>query len=471
MKTKLLAGMILVALVLCVPAAWAQQKDPRVNPPVEPLSPLPANESSSRTTPAEVVPAETAPAASAQSQRPLTSAEPWALGLRAGGRSFVFPSLRFFQGADTSPRVQSGRNDGVEATTVFSGRLTVQRIWANQEFSFDYSGGGQFYSRSSDLNASFHQGGLTYRVNLRKWSLLFADQGGYSTEAGGGYGSFGGSLPIGSGPIAGNLNQFLLPEQSILTSRTPRVSNTVLGEAHYSAGRRSTLTFSGAYGILRYLDVGFLDGSTATFSAGYNYAVTGKDTVALSYSANLLRFSDLDQRVNSHYVHVSYGRRITGSLAWQVAAGPLINSFENGMNGSDTGISWSLQTSLLYRYAQGGVHLQYQRGVTGGSGVLVGAVTNDVGVGLSRQLSRLWRGSVDFRYAHNDRLKQVVSSGGGFNTWQMGMSLHRPVGRYTRLYLRYGMQRQTSTVPGLGAGLRHTFGIGFDFRFRPIDIE
>lgn len=471
MKTNMrLFGIILLALALCVPAAWAQQKDPRVNPPVDPLPPLSPGESSSRATAVETPPGAAAPSPARGDRQPLTSSSPWTLGAFGGGRSFLVPSLSIFQGFDTNPRVTGSR--GVESASQFSGRMAFQHVRSKREFALDYTGGGRFHTQNSDLNAAFHQLGLSYKAEVSRWNLLFEDEVGYSTEAGAGFGG-GTGLPRFSQTTAfpGNLGGFVTPLQSILTSRAPRISNTVLGEVQYAAGRRSAFTFSASYGLLHFLESGFVDGRSTSLRGGYNYALTSADTLALSYGASLLRFDDSQQQIDSHSVHVEYGRRITGRLAIRIAGGPQVSTFANAVNGSGTLISWNVRTSLLYRHGAGDMQLSYSRGVTAGSGVLVGAQTSDVRAALGRQIGRTWRANWEFGYARNAPLQQTSTTTSGFDTWNAGTSFSRPVGRSARLFLRYGVQRQTTNIPGASVGLRHTFGIGFDFRFRPIDFD
>ena len=473
MKTKLLAGMILVALVLCVPAAWAQQKDPRVNPPASPIPPLSTEESSSRTTAVDAPATAPEPPPPANDQRPVTSVEPPSLGILSGGRSFLLPSLRLFQGGSTNAFGGPG-NSGVAFMTTFSGGLAFQHVARRQQVSAEYTGGGQFQTVNNNLNSSFHRLGLTYRAGLGRWSLALIDHMQFANEAGfGGIGGAGSPFRLGGvGAYAGNLNQLLVPSQSIYTNRGARISNTFTGEVQYAASRRSSLTVSGSYGLLHFLDPGFVDNRSTSFQVGYNRVLTAADSLGLSYGLNMLRFGGTDDRVNNHNIHLTYGRQLTGRLALQIGAGPQINAFSNTVNGSDTVLSWSLQSSLLYKAQPGNLSVSYNYGVTGGSGVFLGARTHAVQLAFNRQLSRMWSGGVFTGYAHNSQLAQtaITTAGRSFNTWYTRASVNRPLGRYTGLSLHYGLERQTG-LPGAVVNFRHTFGIAFSFRFQPIDLE
>ena len=96
--TMVRLAVLILALALCVPAVWAQQKDPdpRINPPLQPH-----DESSSK------APTTTGPAASTAvpiapqaDTRPLTGAEEITLGTLSAGHTYILPSFSFTQGMD-----------------------------------------------------------------------------------------------------------------------------------------------------------------------------------------------------------------------------------------------------------------------------------------------------------------------------------------------------------------------------------
>jgi len=463
---------LLLALVLCVPAAWAQQKDPRLNPPLALLPPLSGGESTSASASANA-----APAAPSES-RPLSSAEEWKLG---GGeaRNYFLPSFTFRQGWDTRP---GNRTGGARVSSVSSvgGDFAFHRLSGRKEFTAAYKGGGSFYSSDSNLSSWYQGMEFTQKLLGRRWTVLFGDSLGYAQDRSGGRTSGFGGLSGGLDGQLINPNSGLLPNQSIATTRTARLNNTGFGEWQYQAGRRSTVTMTGSYGFLHFLDSdsGLIDSSNTYVGVGYNYALTGQDTLALSYSASLFRFRDFDQPTDSHTVYLTYGRQLSGRLAFNIGAGPQV-TLRSGAAGSDTITSWSLRSSLRYRLPSSSLGFNYSRSVTGGSGLFLGAQTHNVSLSWSRKLSRQWDSTWDFGYSHNETLRQVsvVTNGTTYSTWRGGAHLSRPMGRYVRMSLNYGIERQTSdrsscvgNTCGL-IGIRHVFGVGFNFRFRPIDID
>ena len=467
MNTKLrFTGVILVVLALCVPAAWAQQKDPRVTQPTKPIPPITTGESSSRT--AAEAPADAPAAAPAQSsQPPLTSAEPWSLGILGGGRSYFVPSFTVGLNADTnSGLASSGSNIGIVGQA--SGRLQLQRIWAQRQLQVDYGFGSEFNSRNSDYNATAQSFGLSYSMQTGRWGFMFSDNGAYGTQTRGTFGGMGAGLPS-TNPVPGNVDGLYSVAPSILTQRAGRITNTVVGEARYAAGRRSSLTFTGSFGLLHFLETGFIDAKSGTFGTGYNYTLTAKDTIGVGYRANLLRFDSNQPGVNTHSVTLSYGRSVTGKLSLQVGGGAQFTSFGDPASGSRSSISWSMRNALQYRLPQSDLSLVYTRGVTEGSGIYAGAVTQNVQFGLGRRLSRMWRADFGGGYARNTRLANSLGTDSAINSWFARTGLSRPVGRYANMNFQYYLQRQIGGSRDIG--FRHVFGIGFNFRFRPIEIE
>jgi len=470
---------LLLALALCVPAAWAQQKDPRV-PPAAPLPPIVTGESSSKTAASANQPAAS-PAAKSDNT-PLTSSQVWSPGGGGAGRNFLLPSLSIYGGGDTNPQ-GFGSGSALGAVTTVGGQLALQRVWVRSELTAEYAGGSTFYTSVPDRNRSFHDFQFSYKTSGRRWTFLLSDSVGYSPEGGAGGGLGFGQLGTGPASISGNplvnLNPALTPNQSIVSTNAPRVDNTVAGEFQHGAGRRATLTFGGSYGILRFMENGFIDGDTIGFRGGYDRTLTAKDTIAVSYGANLFRYRGISMGTDSHVVQLSYGRRISGRMSFQVSGGPQITQVDTILGTRNSLVSWNLQSFLRYRVGQADATLSYLHGVTGGSGFFLGAVTDDFSAGLSRQLSRVWRGSVNFGFAHNGSLQEIVAgtTGRRFNTWRGGFELSRPVGRYTRMYFTYGVEHQASANvgcvgPACGLdGTRHVFGLGFNFRFKSIELE
>jgi hypothetical protein len=354
----------------------------------------------------------------------------------------------------------------------------------------NYFAGGLTANNGNANNSLSHQLELGEKLSWRRTAISFFDQLNYLPEAAFGSGMASGpSLPGDQGL---SLQPALTLNQSILTTRGQRISNAFLTEVDRFLTPRSSLTFVGSYSLLRFLDNGFLNFGNALFQAGYNHQFTRKDTIALLYRFTAFRYNNFDQSFDGHVVQVSYGRRVTGRLAFQVAAGPEVGFFRTPISpstgtsgGSTTTIPsltqayWTLDTSMTYQRQRTQFGLAYDHSLSGGAGVLAGAVSNQVSGSINSQLTRILNGGFVSGYARNQGLNVAAPtpSNQSYNYWFSGMNFSRPWGRWTNLFLSYSLQFQDSNVGfcvGTTCGksfVRHTVSIGFGWRPRPIPIE
>lgn len=471
-KTKW--GLALLVAALCVSSSWAQEKDPRATAPVAPLPPL-GVESTSK------APAAGAPAPQSDSgrTRTITGIDNGSLGGGIwSGRSFIVPTLNInFRGETDS----NGGPTRAEAS--LAGRLAFQHLWGRNSFTSDYNGSGTFNIHNSNRKDAYHSWMMSYGTSGRRWSLSFNNAFGFSPQGGIGGGLGNAQLNSGAGGFGNsslvNLNPFLQQNQTVFALGSSRITDTLAGQASYQLTAKSALTFSGNYGILRFLEGGLTDSNNYGFRTGYNRALNGRDTLAFSYGMSAFQFSGAGNNNVSHVLHVSYGRQISGRLSVRAAAGPNLTQVRIPATGDIWQTSWSMSGAASYRMNFLDASLEYSRGTTGGAGFFLGAVTDDVRATLSRPLTRMWTGSVNVGFARNQDLVSMATgvSGRRFLTWRGGFQVARPVGRQSRVYFQYGVERQSSTNVGCTAGTcafigtRQTFGMGFNFSFRSIALD
>jgi hypothetical protein len=488
-----------MALVFCLLAslAMAQQKDPRVNQPVPPVT---AGESSSKSAddPAAPAPPQT------PDTSPLSGNEVWTLGNLSNTRSLLVPTFRFFQVGDTNTSSTAGSGRTSAVTTV-AGQIGLQWLKSAGQFHMDYRGGGVVYNSQTNTQSHYHGLDLRYVANGRRFTLMMANSfmflpeanfgggglggigGGFGGNFGGGFGHpgglLGGSGGLGGfgGGLGGNFQPGITPSQSIFNGFGARFSNTVITQMQFVLNRRSSLTMSGSFGAMRFLEGGSIESNSYQFRTGYDFQITGRDTLAVFYAVGLQRFVGVDRSFDNHNVMISYGRRITGRLAWQVAGGPRVNVFDNQIQGSGRNLAWTLRSNLAYSLSNSTLGLGYARATTSGSGVFLGAETDRLSMSYSRPLSRMWTASMNFGYAHNRSLRELTvgTASNTFHSVTGGISLSRPVGRQGSLYFVYNTQYQRSNfsfcTPGTTSCgrfmLRHHFGLGFTFGLGPYELE
>lgn len=366
-----------------------------------------------------------------------------------------------------------------------SGGVDLHRTGGDSDLALRYQGGGTFSDDSGVSNGIVQQLGLTDRISLRRWTLTFVDQVYYLPESGYGYGGLGGTaLPSGST----GLGTAFTDSQTILFGEGQNVTNAFTTEADYAITARTSLTLVGGYSLLRYVNAGpgLVDSGNASFRAGYNYLWSRKDTVAVLYTFNAFRYTNSSQSINQHTVQASYGRRVTGRLAFQIAAGPQVVLFSSNPSGgsgtagsmtSNTQLYWALDTSAQYRWERAMLSATYSHGVTSGSGVLAGSVTDTASGSITRQMSRTFSSGITAGYSRNKGLIEGAVSPASqvFDYWFAGANFSRPWGRSLGLTFSYQMQYQNSNttfcIAGMTCGtsvIRHLISVGLGWHQRPI---
>jgi hypothetical protein len=269
-----------------------------------------------------------------------------------------------------------------------------------------------------------------------------------------------------------------VPGQTILTVVGPRYSNTSAVQLTYEVSRRGSFTIAVVHGLLRFVDSGNLSNDTETLNAGYNYAITRKDTLGLSYRFSAYHYSGDPQALGDHVIQLVYGRKITGRLALKLTGGPEITTFRIPINGSKQSVSGSGTGSLAYAFPRSSVTLNYTHGISSGSGVFNGASTDQISATWSRQLTRVWGGNINFGYAKNRQILQVSGiTSPNYDTWIAGAGLSRPMGRTASFSLGYQAQIQGANVavcnsPNCSTNYTtHQIFLSFQWHARPLVLR
>jgi hypothetical protein len=492
-KLRHIFGAVLCILILGVRWAPAQQAPDQTQDQTQGQT-----QDQGQTQPLQPIPAIRSPLASAagndsgdqspDQQRlepdtnPLAGVQDLSLGEMPATRNNWQPHADLFVGA-TSNALDSTVNTGWAPWSDVLGGVDLHLVSGVQHLFVNYTGGGIFTGGGKDNNGIFQALNLADQFKLRRFTLVFLEQFSYSPEASlgvGGFGDLGGSLGLGSS---------FTPSQGILTAREQNVNNSFLTQLDARLSERSSLTFAGGYTLLHYFDSGNLSYGDVLFRGGYNYQMTRKDTIALIYQFSDLRYSNFAQSINLNTMQVSYGRRVTGRLAFEVAAGPQIAHFQtpitssvgtgsgNPTTGGTTQTYLSLNSSLRYEFNRTGLAALYSHGVGGGGGVLAGALTDTVSGSVSHQWTRTLKGSGTLGYSRNSGLGVVGTASPSHQTydyWYGGVEVSHPWGRELSLQGSYHLQYQSgnsSFCVGVTCGTNvivHQFSFGVDWRRQPI---
>ena len=312
--------------------------------------------------------------------RPLAGVEDLSVGVPAGRRSNWEPYFSVLSTGDSNS-LGGGQNAGWTTYESVVGGVNLEKITRLSDLRLQYVGGGTFSNDSSVGNTTFQDLGVTETVRWRRDTFTLVDQFGYFPETSFGYGGVVGLPGLTTG--VGGLQSVFTPGESILTAAGAQATNALAAQLDIGLSARSSFTLVGGYSLLHYFDNNLLDYSDFSVQGGYNYQMTRRDTVAVSYHFDELLYSSVSPTIENHTLLASYGHLVTGRLAFQVAAGPEISFYPDSVVAGGTAtnstahVSWSMNAALTYQQKERtGLGLTYSHGVTGGSGVFLGAQTD-----------------------------------------------------------------------------------------------
>ena len=414
--------------------------------------------------------------------RSLTGAQSPTLGSAEMGHSYWVPGFEygdFLPSSSTLDRTVTDWN----STSFIAGNLSLVESWRHAALNLNYSGGGYFSTDNAIGNGQFHQLGVLHESDWGKWQLAFIDQFSYLPQTQFGFGAGTNlALPGIGGDLGAQLSGLQIsyvPSQSIYSAIGPRYSNAFVTQIGYSISRRSRLTLAGSYGVLHFTEPGSIDTYDAVLGAGYSFELSRYDTVGVVYRFTAYHFTDSPEAFGDHTVQLAYGRKITGRLAMQLFGGPEITEFRVPLGTSTRRVTGAGAANLTYGVSeQTSLSLGYTHGMSGGSGVLTGAVTDQIEGSLDHQLSRLWRGGVHFGYARNTSLAQSGSQNfPNFDNWYAGANLERPIGRSMHVNFAYTANIESSNLPISTIGVpktsftMHQITLEFGWHARPLVIR
>ena len=480
-KSAYIFGMVLCVVALGVSAAQAQQQtqDQPIPAYHSPLASQ-ADNTDPNAPPAQLTP----------DNRALTGIQDPTIGVASTNHSYWTPHVDLAVTLDSEPPDTAG-GSGWTTWTSLTGGVDLRWMSGRSDMTLGYIGGGVFSNDGSSSNGIVQDLNFVDKFSFRRWALTLIEQAAYTPESAFGSGGFPGvSLPGGEPGLGG-----LVPGQTIITSEGQRFLNTSLGQVDVYLTPRSSLTFVGGYSLLHSFNENLLDYGDLIAQAGYNYQVTRKDTLGVSYVFAGFRYDNFDESINTNTLLFSYGRKVTGRLAFRIGAGPEFTFINTPIipgtgvgtigppsGGSTTNVYWYLATSLQYQMQRTALSATYSHGVAGGSGVFAGSLADTLTGSAARQLSRVSSGTWTVGYSRNTELAtsglpQIQFSNQPFDYWYTGLNYSRLWGRSLNLNLGYQLQYQNSNASfctGTGCGssfVRNLITFGVGWRKQPIPIE
>jgi len=416
-------------------------------------------------------------------ERPLTGFQQLTLGTPSERHSYWIPGISYTNVVQSNALAQGGGN-GWNSTSYISGNFSLLQNWTSSRLSINYSGGESLSSDSAVGDGQFHQFAGSQTFSWRRAQLMFLDQFSYLPSSQFGFGAGTGlALPGVGGPLGSfqpGLQNGFIPNQSVFTQVGPVYSNAAGTQLNYALSARSSVTIGGVFGIMRFSESGGVESNEAILNAGYNHQVSRSDILGLSYRFSAYEYLGSPQAMGDHLVQAVYGKKITGRLAIKLSGGPEITTFRipPGVSASKQYVAGAGSASLSYGFASGSVSLSYNHGVNNGSGVFVGATSDQVTASGDRKLNRVWTGNVSLGYARNTNVAGTVGGQGqAYDTLYVGAGLQRPLSRTANFTLNYTANIQTSnnTVcagPNCATNFTtHIITVGLNWHARPFVLH
>ena len=280
-----------------------------------------------------------------------------------------------------------------------------------------------------------------------------------------------GAFPV-QGPIAG-------PAGGIFSVAGNRIANALTGSVERELNRDTSVSGSGSWSKLHFLDNSndSLDNTQIAGTVALNRRLDARSSVSLdavyttfSYGGTPSAASQPD--IETRGINLAYQRVLTRTFSMSVSAGPQWVSSSNSLLIPDS-LNVAASASLSYQRGFTTASVNYSRGVSGGSGVLPGALTDTVSGSVGHTYGRNWVASLNAAYAHSAGLTQLfngtslVPVHSVFDTVFGGAQLTRRINTHFSGYVSYEAQNQSQNhvVAGQNAlnGTSQTFAIGVTY--------
>lgn len=364
-------------------------------------------------------------------------------------RDQLVPEFRVIETVESNPNNLPDTSD-VRSITRLLGTVGAERVRNIVDLKLAYVGGVEIFNDghgSYDKNRQLQEALFDGKLRWQRTQLRFLNLFTYFPEAPFGAGSFGGMGVFQSmlgGFLAGlagsGLTQFT-PAQFASIGSSPRLINTSAVELERRVTPRGTLTATGAYGFVHFIDSAPLpNGNQGIGEIGYNYAVRPTDTAAVLGGYGSFGYSHLGEAFTTTFTELFWGHQFSSRWTLSGGAGPVFIDIKEPGGGNQ--LSWMGVGRVEYLRPRTSMSLRYLHYVNGGSGFLLGA-HSDVGVFLlSHQLSRRWNGEFHTGYAHSTSIEGlsipgVPSSNSAFNRGYAGVMLSRPLNERMQISVLY----------------------------------
>ncbi len=366
-----------------------------------------------------------------------------------------------------------GADDNAHASSV-AGNLAFLSKSNQHPLNVLYSGAYLF--AASNEPSTFVQSLTASQVyKWEKWSAVATDAVSYSPE----------SPSVGLSGIPGLGDQNLFPvtgtgpaSQGLLSGYAPRVTNSASGTLSRSLTGSTSLQGTGTYSILRFVGVDAsegIDDNQLTVGGGLNHRINALNNIGAVANYSRYTFSGTSTSVTTETALFTFNRQLNRRLSMTLGVGPQrTTSSDTALYPPSTGIS--VDGSLTYAAKTYTSFLSYFRGTSAGSGVVTGALANNITGGVSRRFSRSIQATASVSYYSTQSLFPALSGLPSGNALFPATNINSLIGSAQanyRLsptltaYASYAAQHQLTQGLSVSAialnGLTQTLGFGITY--------
>ncbi len=300
-----------------------------------------------------------------------------------------------------SEMLETGYGSGVESLTGVSGNLAYLSKSERDPFSMVYSGGYLWSSGSGYYTSSTFQD-LAFSQVMRTRSWVFVVSDGLSYLPGApttGLSGIAGVGDVGVLPVQTGLG----PAQDILTNYAHVLANGLSGSATWQIGPSLDLQGSGSWQLMRFTGGGNPGISSNSYSGtfGPNYRIDARNSIGAQAYYNYSTYPTYaSYRIETEGVNVNYSRSWSRRFSTTLSFGP---QKTHGMTFTTlpSRLSFAGSASASYATRTTGLTANYTRGVNAGSGVIFGAMSDTVAVGMTHPINRDWQLGLNGNYSRN----------------------------------------------------------------------
>ena len=313
--------------------------------------------------------------------------------------------------------------------------------------SFVYEGG--YYFGNGGIPSQFFQNfAISQVVNRRKWNATVEDSVSYLPNAPAfGLGGIPGLGDIGTLPVT-------TPGQTsgLLTNYGTDLINTSSAGAGYRMTGKTSLNASGSYSMQRFVNnpAGVnqfgVNSNSAAGTVELNHTINVRNSFGVDGTYTRFLYPGTGFSFNSESAMGVYQHGFTRSLTMTAEIGPEWTQSSRPAFVPDM-TSVAANISAVYTRERSSASVSFFRGTNSGSGVLLGAVSNDASFTASHDFTRQWNGSFTTNFDKSTGLEIYSAQRVSINALTLGVQARRRIGREWSAFGAYSLEYQNLNSP------------------------